>query len=123
MILSILLIIVCGLLILVVLMQNSKGGGISSQFSAANQIMGVRRGADVSEKATWTLAVALLSLSLISAAYNKPTEGQQTGKDNQSVTKNHEAGDNTGGSTTTPLKTTTPPANPNVPLNPGTGKK
>lgn len=63
-------------------MQNSKGGGISSQFSGANQIMGVRRGADVIEKATWTLAIALLVLSLLmtpkmgdaSDAASKPTE-------------------------------------------------
>lgn len=82
MFLSIILIIVCSLLILVVLMQNSKGGGISSQFSGANQIMGVRRGADVIEKATWTLAIALLVLSLLMApkmgdtsdAASKPTE-------------------------------------------------
>ena len=66
MILSIALIIVCSLLILVVLMQNSKGGGISSQFGAATQIMGVRRGADVIEKATWTLAILLLVFSLLS---------------------------------------------------------
>jgi len=65
MILSILIIIVCALLILVVLMQNSKGGGISSQFGAATQIMGVRRGADVIEKATWTLAILLLVFSLL----------------------------------------------------------
>jgi preprotein translocase subunit SecG len=65
MIFSVLLIIVCALLILVVLMQNSKGGGISSQFSAANQIMGIRRGADFIEKATWTLAILLLVFSLL----------------------------------------------------------
>src|SRR3954471_22791764 len=65
MILSVILIIICALLILVVLMQNSKGGGISSQFSAANQIMGVRRGADFIEKATWTLAILLLVFSLL----------------------------------------------------------
>ncbi len=65
MILSIVLIIVCVLLILVVLIQNSKGGGIQSQFSAANQIMGVRRGTDFVEKATWTLAILLLVFSLL----------------------------------------------------------
>ena len=65
MILSIAIIIVCALLILVVLMQNSKGGGISSQFGAATQIMGVRRGTDVIEKATWTLAILLLVFSLL----------------------------------------------------------
>ena len=65
-ILTISIIIVCVLLILVVLVQNSKGGGISSNFAAANQIMGARRGTDFIEKATWTLAILLLVLSLLS---------------------------------------------------------
>lgn len=65
MILSVILIIICVLLILVVLIQNSKGGGIQSQFSAANQIMGIRRGTDFIEKATWTLAILLLVFSLL----------------------------------------------------------
>lgn len=65
MILSVILVIVCVLLILVVLIQNSKGGGIQSQFSAANQIMGIRRGTDFIEKATWTLAILLLVFSLL----------------------------------------------------------
>jgi preprotein translocase subunit SecG len=64
-ILTIGIIVVCVLLILVVLVQNSKGGGISSNFSAANQIMGARRGTDFIEKATWTLAIALLVFSLL----------------------------------------------------------
>ena len=64
--LTIAIIIVCVLLILVVLVQNSKGGGISSNFSAANQIMGARRGTDFIEKATWTLAILLLVFSLLS---------------------------------------------------------
>lgn len=72
---TILIIIVCVLLILVVLIQNSKGGGISSNFSAANQIMGARRGTDVVEKATWTLAILLLVLSLLSA----PKTGSSSG--------------------------------------------
>lgn len=63
---SILTLIVCILLILVVLVQNSKGGGLASNFSSSNQIMGVRKTADFLEKATWTLAVALLILSLVS---------------------------------------------------------
>ena len=66
-ILTIGIIIVCVLLILVVLVQNSKGGGISSNFSAANQIMGARRGTDFIEKTTWTLAILLLVFSLLSA--------------------------------------------------------
>jgi len=62
---SILILITCFLLILVVLVQNSKGGGLASNFSSSNQVMGVRRTADFLEKATWTLAVILLSFSLI----------------------------------------------------------
>ena len=51
---------------LVVLVQNSKGGGLASNFAGSNQYMGVRKTADFLEKATWTLAVALLLLSLAS---------------------------------------------------------
>ena len=61
---TILLIIASVLLILIVLVQNSKGGGLVSNFSSSNQIMGVRKTADFLEKATWTLAVAVLILSL-----------------------------------------------------------
>jgi preprotein translocase subunit SecG len=64
--LTVAIIIVCVLLILVVLIQNSKGGGISSNFTAANQIMGARRGTDFIEKTTWTLAILLLVMSLLS---------------------------------------------------------
>jgi preprotein translocase subunit SecG len=62
---SVLILIVCVLLTLVVLVQNSKGGGLASNFSSSNQIMGVRKTADFLEKATWTLAAALLVLSLV----------------------------------------------------------
>jgi preprotein translocase subunit SecG len=53
-------------LILVVLVQNSKGGGLAANFGSTSQIMGVRKTADFLEKTTWSLAVALLALSLIS---------------------------------------------------------
>lgn len=61
---AILIFIVCVLLILIVLVQNSKGGGLAAGFSTSNQIMGVRRTADFLEKATWTLAGVLLFLCL-----------------------------------------------------------
>ena len=63
-VISVLVLIVCALLILVVLVQNSKGGGLASNFSSSNQIMGVRRTTDFLEKATWTLAIALVVLSV-----------------------------------------------------------
>ncbi len=58
-------IVVSILLILIVLVQNSKGGGLASNFSASNQIMGVRKTTDFLEKATWTLAGGLLVLSFV----------------------------------------------------------
>lgn len=63
---SVLILIACILLILVVLVQNSKGGGLAANFASTGQMMGVRKTADFLEKTTWSLAIALLSLSLIS---------------------------------------------------------
>jgi preprotein translocase subunit SecG len=72
---SALIMIVCVLLIGVVLVQNSKGGGLAANFAASTQIMGVRRTADFLEKATWILATALLVFSLVSTAVmQKPTQ-------------------------------------------------
>ncbi|MEI6489922.1 MAG: preprotein translocase subunit SecG [Bacteroidota bacterium] len=95
-IISVLIIIVCLLLILVVLVQNSKGGGLASSFSSSNQVMGVRKTADFLEKATWTLAIALLVLSLVSTAYNKPAEGTTQAAGTESVSRKM-AGESTGG--------------------------
>ena len=65
---AILMIITSVLLVLVVLVQNPKGGGLSSSFGggAGNQIMGAKKTTDFLEKATWTLAIVLISLSLLS---------------------------------------------------------
>lgn len=63
-----LILIVCVLLAAVVLIQNSKGGGLAANFSAPNQIMGVRKTTDFLEKATWTLAIALMVLSIAATA-------------------------------------------------------
>ncbi|WP_276348610.1 preprotein translocase subunit SecG [Daejeonella sp. JGW-45] len=61
----ILAIIVCVLLVLIVLIQNPKGGGLSSGFAGSNNIMGVQRTGDFLEKGTWVLAVSLMVLSLL----------------------------------------------------------
>ena len=58
-------VIVALLLIGVVLIQKSKGGGLSSQFGGANQVMGVRRTNDFIEKTTWYLAGALAILCIL----------------------------------------------------------
>ena len=48
------------------MIQNPKGGGLSSAFGGGNQIMGARKTTDFLEKTTWTLAIILISLSLLS---------------------------------------------------------
>lgn len=62
----ILILISAILLILVVLAQNPKGGGLSSQFggSGASNIIGVKKTSDLLEKLTWGLAIAIVVLSL-----------------------------------------------------------
>ena len=62
----VLILITSVLLSLVVLVQNSKGGGLASNFAGSNQYMGVRKTADFLEKTTWYLAVFLLVLTLAS---------------------------------------------------------
>ena len=63
----ILIVAVCVFLTLIVLVQNSKGGGLAANFSASNQIMGVRKTADFLEKSTWTLAGSLVFLCVLAA--------------------------------------------------------
>lgn len=57
---------VCVLLALVVLAQNSKGGGLAGGFSAGGtaQLMGVKRTGDLLERLTWGFAIALMVLAL-----------------------------------------------------------
>ena len=64
-------VIVSLILIGVVLIQKSKGGGLSSSFAGSNQIMGVRRTTDFIEKATWTLASVIAILAIASAFFMK----------------------------------------------------
>ena len=66
-VLVILILIVSVLLGLIVLVQNSKGGGLVSNFGGANQMMGVRQTTDFLEKATWTMGGILVVLCLISS--------------------------------------------------------
>ena len=61
----ILILIVSILLALVVLVQNSKGGGLAANFAAPTQVMGVRQTADFLEKATWWLVGILVVLCLM----------------------------------------------------------
>lgn len=59
---------------LVVLIQESKGGGLASGFASGNQLMGVRKTTDVIEKLTWALAIAMVIFS-IASVYTIPAAG------------------------------------------------
>lgn len=64
-ILIVVAIVVCVLLGLIVLIQNPKGGGLTSGFASTNNIMGVQRTGDVLEKSTWGFAIALMFLIIL----------------------------------------------------------
>ena len=51
----------------IVLIQESKGGGLASAFSSANSSFGVRQTTNFIEKTTWTLAAAMVIISVICA--------------------------------------------------------
>ncbi len=66
---TILILIAALCMILIVLVQNSKGGGLAAGFSSSNQVMGVRKTTDFLEKATWGLAIVIILLSILTAKY------------------------------------------------------
>ena len=65
---SVLVIIACFLQVLIVLVQNSKGGGLAANFTSTGQSMGIRKTADFLEKSTWTLAATILILCVVATA-------------------------------------------------------
>ena len=79
---SILIFMVAVFLILVIMVQNPKGG-LASNFSSSNQVMGVRRTADFLEKATWSLGIALVVLSIFSSSYNFDSETTQVSTESE----------------------------------------
>jgi preprotein translocase subunit SecG len=80
---TVLIIIISILLGLIVLIQNPKGGGVSSTFGGASQqIFGAARTTDVVEKTTWTLATLLLVFSIFSAFFLGKTTVATTARGN-----------------------------------------
>jgi preprotein translocase subunit SecG len=72
-ILSALLILSSILLILVVYVQNPKGGGISSDFGSPSQLGGVQKSNEFIDKLTWSLAgIIVISSILITIRQPKP---------------------------------------------------
>ena len=56
----------------IVLIQESKGGGLASAFSNVNNVAGVRQTTNFIEKTTWTLAALMVIISIF-CAYTAPT--------------------------------------------------
>lgn len=115
----ILMIIAALLMCFIVLIQNSKGGGLASGFSSSNAIMGVRKTTDFLEKATWGLAVFMVVMS-IATAYVVPSstkvqdvimeQAQQNAQTNPYNLPSGTAAPASQG--TTPAAETTAPATP-----------
>ena len=70
-------IIVSILLMLIILVQNPKGGGLASNFSQGNQIFGVERTTDIVEKITWGGAILIVVISLVAASFGKPATSKR----------------------------------------------
>ena len=73
---TILIIIGCVGIILFILVQNPKGGGLNTEFGSAVQLGGAKRATDILEKGTWGMAIAIAAICLIMAI------GQDTGSAN-----------------------------------------
>ncbi len=73
--LVILVVIASIFMCLVVLVQESKGGGLASGFASGNQVMGVRKTTDVIEKLTWGLAAAMVLCSVLSVYFIPSVQG------------------------------------------------
>src|SRR5436190_23068715 len=75
-----LIILFCILLVLVILAQNSKGGGLSSQFggSSASNIIGVKKTGDLLEKLTWGFVVGIIVLTLSTNFMDSSTSSGNT---------------------------------------------
>lgn len=83
----VLIVIVCFLLMLVVMAQNPKGGGLSSTFGSNTQVVGgVKKTGDFLEKSTWTFAGLLIILILV--ANTMLNTGTVTGDDSKLIDGN-----------------------------------
>ena len=74
--LVILIVIAAVLMVGIVLIQESKGGGLASSFASYNQIGGVRKTTDFIEKTTWGLAAFMVVVSIV-CAYVAPRDDNE----------------------------------------------
>jgi preprotein translocase subunit SecG len=108
--LMLLVVVICVLLGAIVLIQNPKGGGLTSNFSSQSQLMGVQKTGDFLEKGTWILAIALMVLSLV---INVSVKGTGTSKNaiDQATQKTMDKVDKQAAPAAAPATTPAPPIN------------
>ena len=76
--LFVILAVICAVLLtLIVLIKESKGGGLASDFSSLNNIGGVRKTTDLVEKLTWTFAGLLVVFSVATTFVDRPSEQRE----------------------------------------------
>ena len=71
-VLGIVVVLASVLLILAVMVQNSKGGGLDSSFGAVSQIGNVAQSTETIEKVTWYLAGVIAVVCLLSVFVGNP---------------------------------------------------
>ena len=77
-VLTVIFIVVCGILMLAILLQSGKGGGLSGTFGGTSEFVGGRSAATFLTKATTTLAATFMLLSiLLSALSSRPTRVEE----------------------------------------------
>ena len=110
----ILIVIASAALGFMVLVQNPKGGGLSSNVGGfSNQLMGVKQTTDVLEKGTWMFAGIIATLAIFSTLFLKG--GATGGTDNSILQK-------VNTTQSAPAPAATAPAN-TVTAKPDSGKK
>lgn len=82
----VLIILAAVCLVIAVLLQNGKGEGLTTNFAAANQTLGVRGAANLLEKVTWGLVAFILVMSIASTfAIRGNSEGKSGDAVNEEI--------------------------------------
>ena len=109
--LTIVVLLACVGLILFVLVQNPKGGGLNAEFGSAVQLGGAKRATDILEKGTWTLAIGIAVVCLFMAT-RTGVSGTSTNDEGFDVNASDIEVD---GGNSVPTPTTLPPASGGTP--------
>lgn len=84
--LTVIIVLLAMVLVVCVLVQKSKGGGLAAGFQSSNQIMGAPKTANFLEKATWTLMGIIAGLCIICSLITSNSVNTETGSSLQEQT-------------------------------------